>query len=229
MLRISSKPTYGDKVISFLRRNCGYVELYKELKGKKEQAMNKQNHVNTKAMEGMNRPLKSLELRIVAELMRNSRRSDRELAKVIGVSQPTIARTINRLERMGVIQEYTMIPNFHMLGYTIMGSTRFELTEPPVEDRAKSRKTLIDAEEDKPHAVPIAAKGHCEGRNQIFVNFYENYSEYVKGMKTLKAIPFINVENIDTFLIDLTDNTNYRILSMSAIATNLLNRLKEKE
>lgn len=180
-------------------------------------------------MEGMNRPLKNLELRLVAELMKNSRRSDRELAKVIGVSQPTITRTMNKLEEKGVIQEYTMIPNLRMLGYTIMGATRFALTEAPVADRAKARKTLIGTEEDKPHAVPIAVKGHCQGRDHLFVNFYRDYSEYTQGMNDLKRVPLINVDNIDTFLVDLTDKTNYRILSMSAVATNLLNHLKEKE
>ena len=37
--------------------------------------------------------LKDVELKLFSELMKNSRRSDRELAKVIGVSQPTVTRT----------------------------------------------------------------------------------------------------------------------------------------
>lgn len=53
--------------------------------------------------------MKDIEVRIISELMKNSRRSDRELAKAIGVSQPTISRTIKRLEKEGYIREYTMI------------------------------------------------------------------------------------------------------------------------
>jgi DNA-binding Lrp family transcriptional regulator len=43
--------------------------------------------------------------------MKNSRRSDRQLAKALGVSQPTVSRTLERLEKQGMIREYTVIPN----------------------------------------------------------------------------------------------------------------------
>jgi DNA-binding Lrp family transcriptional regulator len=40
--------------------------------------------------------------------MKNSRRSDRELALVLGISQPTVTRLRTRLEKEGIIKEYTM-------------------------------------------------------------------------------------------------------------------------
>jgi hypothetical protein len=42
--------------------------------------------------------MKNIELKLISELMKNSRRSDRELAKAIGVSQPTVSRLIKKLE-----------------------------------------------------------------------------------------------------------------------------------
>jgi DNA-binding Lrp family transcriptional regulator len=45
--------------------------------------------------------MKDSELRLTAELMKNSRRSDRELAKALGVSQPMISRMIKKLEKEG--------------------------------------------------------------------------------------------------------------------------------
>ena len=65
--------------------------------------------------------MKDVELRLISELMKNSRRSDRELAKATGVSQPTISRMIKKLEKERIIKEYTMIPDFVKLGYEIMG------------------------------------------------------------------------------------------------------------
>ena len=67
--------------------------------------------------------MKELERKLIAELIRNSRRSDRELAKAVGCSQPTVSRMIKRLEKEGYIKEYTMIPDFHRLGYEIMALT----------------------------------------------------------------------------------------------------------
>src|SRR4030043_777946 len=73
--------------------------------------------------------LKEIELGVIAELMKNSRRSDRELAKALHTSQPTVSRTIKRLEKMGIIKEYTMIPDFSKLGYKIMGITQMKVEE----------------------------------------------------------------------------------------------------
>jgi DNA-binding Lrp family transcriptional regulator len=47
--------------------------------------------------------LKDIELRLISELVKNSRRSDRELAKVLGISQPTVSRARMRLEKQGLI------------------------------------------------------------------------------------------------------------------------------
>ncbi len=56
----------------------------------------------------MIRRFKDVEIRILVELMRNSRRSDREIAKSVGVSQPTVSRIIGKLERIGAIREFTV-------------------------------------------------------------------------------------------------------------------------
>ena len=52
------------------------------------------------------------ELKVIIELLKNSRRSDRELSKAIGVSQPTVSRTIDKLKKQGYIKEFTIIPDF---------------------------------------------------------------------------------------------------------------------
>ena len=56
-----------------------------------------------KPLEGMRKELAQQSLR---ELVKNSKRSDRELAKVLKVSQSTITRTRRKLEQSGLIQEY---------------------------------------------------------------------------------------------------------------------------
>jgi len=78
----------------------------------------------------MENAVKDVELKLVSELIKNSRRSDRELARVLGLSQPTVGRMIKKLEKEGVIQEYTMIPDMTKLGIEIVAITRVAL-EPP--------------------------------------------------------------------------------------------------
>jgi DNA-binding Lrp family transcriptional regulator len=45
-------------------------------------------------------------VKLLPEMLKNSRRSDRDLAKVLGVSQPTVTRTKQRLKKE-YIRTYT--------------------------------------------------------------------------------------------------------------------------
>jgi Lrp/AsnC family transcriptional regulator for asnA, asnC and gidA len=64
--------------------------------------------------------LKELERKLISKLVKNSRRCDRELAKAISVSQPITTRLRTKLEKEGYLKEYTVIPNFSKIGYTII-------------------------------------------------------------------------------------------------------------
>jgi len=75
--------------------------------------------------------------------MKNSRRSDRELAKAVGVSEPTIGRLIKKLEKEGIIQEYTMIPDFARLGYELMAITLAKMDAPPSAEIEKNAGNIL--------------------------------------------------------------------------------------
>ena len=74
--------------------------------------------------------LKDVELKLIAELSKNSRRSDRELAKQLRVSQPSVTRIRNKLEKEGIIREYTVIPDSSRLGYQMASVTLAKMKEP---------------------------------------------------------------------------------------------------
>jgi DNA-binding Lrp family transcriptional regulator len=173
--------------------------------------------------------LKNIEVKLVAELMKNSRRSDRELARIIGVSQPTVSRMIKKLEQKGIIKEYTVIPDFHKLGYEIMGITSIRITDvPSKEEFEKIRKTTTELEKGAPDAALIAVNTEGGNKNRLFITFYKDYANYSQAMKLTKKLPFADVNSLDSYLVSLEDETNYRILSMSAIAQHLMKQSKEK-
>ena len=66
--------------------------------------------------------LKSIDYTILFALMKNSKISDRQLAKTIGVSQPTVTRRRARLEKEA-IDGYTAIPKWAKIGYEILAIT----------------------------------------------------------------------------------------------------------
>ncbi|HVP93414.1 MAG TPA: AsnC family transcriptional regulator, partial [Acidobacteriota bacterium] len=63
--------------------------------------------------------MKAIELRLIAELIKDCRRSDKDLAKALGVSRILVTKTRIRLEKEGLIA-YTAIPDFSKLGYEML-------------------------------------------------------------------------------------------------------------
>jgi DNA-binding Lrp family transcriptional regulator len=166
--------------------------------------------------------MKDVELRLVSELMKNSRRSDREIAKVIGVSQPTVSRMIKKLEKEGIIKEYTMIPDFMRLGYDIMAITFFGKQETEKkEERAELRKAALEMERKTALANLIVVNGIGLEKGRVAINLFRDYSSYAEGMRVIKSIPHIDADKMESFLVDLNDESNFRMLSMTEIASQL--------
>jgi len=166
--------------------------------------------------------LKDIEVRIIAELMKNSRRSDREIAKLVGTSQPTVSRTIKKLEKEGVIKEYTMIPDFKKLGYQIMGITFIPQGETmQKKDSAELRKAVTELENKNPFASLMAVNGIGFGKSRLFITLYRSYARYSEGMELTQSLPNINAEGIESFLVDLNDERNYRLLTLGQVARNI--------
>jgi len=72
---------------------------------------------------------KETEFKIIRELVKGARRSDRELAKAVGVSQPTVSRFIKKLENQGLVKEYTIIPELRKMGYELLVFTFLSFAE----------------------------------------------------------------------------------------------------
>ena len=66
--------------------------------------------------------LKPIDYKLLFELMKDSHRSDRQLAKALGVSQPTVTRRRAMLEE-NFIEGYTVIPKFGQIGFEISAFT----------------------------------------------------------------------------------------------------------
>jgi DNA-binding Lrp family transcriptional regulator len=175
--------------------------------------------------------LKDVELKLISELMKNSRRSDRELAKVIGVSQPTVSRMLAKLQKEGVIREFTVIPDFQKLGYSLaaitFGRVKEEFREPKMLDEA--RKKFVQSFNDAAFEVVLDERDMGLGYDGIIVSFHRNYPEYSDFKRWVAAMPFIDSQKLDSFLIDLNDEVHHRYLTFSYLAKHLLQTSKQKE
>jgi DNA-binding Lrp family transcriptional regulator len=153
--------------------------------------------------------MKELARKLLSELLKNSRRSDRELAKAIGTSQPTTTRLRNKLEKEGYIKEYTILPNFNKIGYTIMAMNFIKL-DPKVTDREIEvfRKKHPDTMGKDPFGVVLIHRGIGLGYDSVIVTFHQNYASYDAFRNHVKRSMGASVTEMNTFLISLEeDNT----------------------
>jgi DNA-binding Lrp family transcriptional regulator len=173
--------------------------------------------------------LKEVEFKLVCELMKNSRRSDRELAKVLDVSQPTVSRMVNKLEKEGVIKEYTMMPDFTKLGFEIMSIDFAKLKEPISEEKLKEiRKQVRQTLQKEPISAIVAMSGMGCNADRVVVGFHEDYSTYKEHLNKLKQHPLVIVEEIRSFLINLNDRSQYLPLTLSNLADYITYKKRQK-
>ena len=166
--------------------------------------------------------MKDVELRLIIELIKNNRRSDRELARKLGTSQPTITRIRSRLEKDGMIKEYTMIPDYVKLGFQLMSVTFAKLKRPIAkEDLENLRRTAQEMMEKHPIATIIAMNGIGLNADRVVIAFHKDYSEYTEFIKYIKQYPPVVVDDLKSFIIDLLDETQFKPLTFTILADYL--------
>jgi DNA-binding Lrp family transcriptional regulator len=169
--------------------------------------------------------VKELELKMLSELVKNSRRSDRELAKAIGTSQPTATRLRIKLEKEGYVREYTAIPNFSKIGYSILAITFVKL-----DLKLSQTKKELEAFKERhyneiaktPNAVVLMKRGMGLGYDVSIVSLHEDYASCDQFRDAVREGMSSWVTDIDTFLVNIKDEKNSLPFSLSLLASHLL-------
>jgi DNA-binding Lrp family transcriptional regulator len=172
--------------------------------------------------------LKDTETALISELMKNCRRSDRELARAIGVSQPTVSRMIKRLEKEGVVNEYTMIPDFRRLGYNLCALFFLKLKAPtPPEDIERAREAARERLRQTPFVILLLERGIGLGLDAVMICLYRDYASYIEHKNIIREFPFLVSSDVNSFLIDLNDKVHYRYLTFASVAKDLLKSINK--
>jgi Lrp/AsnC family transcriptional regulator for asnA, asnC and gidA len=131
-----------------------------------------------------------LDLRIMAELTRDSRQNSAELARKLDVSQTTIRRRIQRLEDEGVIT-FSAILNPAKLGYDVMAILALEVDLGSIDEVSESLAA-------NPNVRYVSL---CTGNHDMFIgtSFHSSgeLTHFVKDY--LAKIP--GIRRSETFLI----------------------------
>lgn len=149
--------------------------------------------------------------KVLCELLKDSGRSDRELAKKLGVSQPTVSRLRNKLMNEGVIKQFSVVPDLKALGFELIAVTSFtsKISDEMTERAIKWTKA-------KP-SVLFAAGAEGTGRNFLMISVHRNYTEYHNFISEAKNEAGGLATGYDTMLISLED-TIVKPFSLAYIA-----------
>lgn len=147
--------------------------------------------------------MKERMLNLLLELLKNSKRSDRELAKILGLSQPTISRMRSRLVKEGMIKEFTVIPDFAKMGYEIMAISCI-----------KAKTTMIAGLEGKAEKywkkypnVILVSRAQGMGKNGVVISLHKSYTDYSNFLSENLQQWGHDLKEYDSMLISLKERT----------------------
>ena len=117
--------------------------------------------------------------KLLSELLRNSERSDRELAKVLDVSQPTVSRMKRRLVNDEMIKGYSVIPNFYKMGYTIM-ALNFVNSKHNFSSKERREEMIKEVKSWMTDKSNVVFCDSCRGMGMDggFISFHKSYEEF---------------------------------------------------
>jgi len=152
---------------------------------------------------------KDLPQKLLRELLENSKRSDRELAKTLKVSQPTITRARHKLEKSGIIKDYTIIPDFKMMGFELMTILLVK-----IRPEAMSPEAMIKAKEyaikAHPHVI-LSTLGEGMGMNGVAISFHKDYTEFQRHLNQLRLEWKDFLEDIQIFIVTVGEEEFKRL------------------
>ena len=127
--------------------------------------------------------LKPIDYKLLFELMKNSHRSDRQLAKALGVSQPTVTRRRVMLEK-NYIEGYTIIPKFGQIGFEIAAFTflKSKLRQKTEEEKDEALKQMKEWYMNQPNVV-LVQDGRGMAWDAICISLHQSFSDYAKFIR----------------------------------------------
>jgi len=135
--------------------------------------------------------LDDIDRELLKELLADSKRSYRELAKAIGVSAATVINHVQRLESAGVIKDYTIGLDHERLGYELTVITEIIV----------SKGKLLETEEEISKIPNTCAVYDITGQTDAMVVVkFKSRSNLSDFTKKLLAMPYVERTNTHVVL-----------------------------
>ncbi len=116
-------------------------------------------------------------LKVLFALMTLGGKSDRAIAKFLGISNATLSRRKRKLEQDGFIKEYTIIPDLHKMGLDFIVFSFAKTSDVITSAQAKEAQDLILKQ---PEILTVFMEQSLGGTNWVVVSVHKNYDSYLE-------------------------------------------------
>jgi DNA-binding Lrp family transcriptional regulator len=161
--------------------------------------------------------LKPVDYKLLFELMKDSHRSDRQLAKVLSVSQPTVTRRRSMLEK-DIIEGYTITPTLGKIGFEL---TAFTFTKHKPHKMGKEKDEALTKLKKwymKQPNVVLVLDGRGLGWDAVCVSLHKNYSDFAQFIRTHDSELSDLITASQTFTADLKPGEIIKPFSLKYLA-----------
>jgi len=152
---------------------------------------------------------------VFLELIKNSKKSDRDIAKKLKISQPTVTRIRKKLEK-NTIKMYTTIPVLPEIGINLI-SFNFARCDNPKMDVETCLKQIVKT---NPQVLFITS-GEGMGKTCLIVALHTDYRNYVNFLTTTRAQCKGIKAHFDSFV---APTTREHVLDFSSPVTHLIKK-----
>jgi DNA-binding Lrp family transcriptional regulator len=161
---------------------------------------------------------KDLSKKLVVELLRNSKASDRTLGKKLGVSQPTVTRARSKMEHEKLIRSYTIIPDWRKLGFEI-----FALTFVKMDPKVMSAELIGKVREysNKFSNSFFASTGEGLGMTGVIMSLHKDYRDYSQKLALFRRDWGQHMADIQSFVM-VTDEGTIKEFSFKYFSEDIL-------
>jgi len=158
-------------------------------------------------------------VKLFCELIKNSRRSDRDLAKILGFSQPSVSRLRKILEKEAIIQ-YTAIPDFSYLGFNLIVFTFYRMKEPVHPLREKAEKWL----NEQPNVV-FSSEGQGMDADRVMMSVHRDYADFSEFHQKCRRELGPYIESFRTFIVSLRGHEISRLFTFNDLVSRAIPNL----
>jgi DNA-binding Lrp family transcriptional regulator len=149
-----------------------------------------------KAME-----LNETDIKILQVLLEDARFSSRQIAKKVGVSVGTVLARIKKMEREGIIKNYSALLDHEKLGYQLTVVTEITV----------SKGRLVETEKEIAKIPNVCGVYDVTGlTDAVIIAKFKGREELGQFTKRLLALPYI--ERTNTHVVLSTVKEDFRLL-----------------